>query len=185
MSTRVPLVALAAFLLCANSACRRPADAHNLATVDSLLLVTDSLIKGMNTLDMAAVTRIYSLYASKKDLVQARMHDTLTKEEALLFGNYHRTMTGSLGRAKKEHGTVLKELRTARTQLSDLRSDVEKSLLERDVEVKYISDERLALAKARHDADIVASSVASVIRDEARYGSKVDSLLVPDTIPAK
>lgn len=185
MSMRVPLVALATFLLCAHSACRRSADARNLATVDSLLLVTDSLINGMNALDMAAVTRIDSLYSSKKDLMQVRMGDTLTKDEALLLGNYHRTMTKSMGRAKKDHGPVLQELTVARTQLSDLRNDVEKAFLEREVEVKYISDERLALAKARHDADVVASSVGSVIRDEARWGHKVDSLLATDTIPAK
>jgi hypothetical protein len=185
MRTRVPLLALAAFLLCAHSACRQSADAHNLATVDSLLLVTDSLIKGMNALDMASVSRIDSIYTSKKDMVQARMRDTLSKDEALLLVNYHRTMTKSLGRARKDHDAVLMELATTRTQLSDLRNDVDKGLLEREVEVKYISDERLALAKARRDADIVASSVASVIRDEARLGSKVDPLLAPDTIPAK
>ena len=179
------MVALAAFLLCAHSACRRSADAHNLATVDSLLLVTDSLITGMNALDMAAVARIDSLYASKKDLVEARMHDTLSKNVAILFGNYHRTMTKSMGRAKRDHGVVLQELIVARTQLADLRNDVDKSLLERELEMKYISDERLALAKARHDAGVVASSVGSVIRDQARFGSKVDSLLASDTIPAK
>ena len=185
MKTRVPLIALATFLLCAHSACKRSADAHNLATVDSLLLVTDSLIKGMNALDMAAVAHIDSIYSSKKDQVQRRMRDTLTKDVALLLGNYHRTMTKSLGRAKRDHGTVLKELTIARTQLSDLRNDVDKSLLEREVEAKYINDERLALAKARRNADIVASSVGSVIRDQARFGSKVDSLLASDTIPTK
>lgn len=185
MRTRVPLVALAAFLLCAHSACRRSADAHNLATVDSLLIVTDSLITGMNALDMDAVAHIDSVFASKKDMVQARMRDTLTKDEALLLGNYHRTMTKSLGRAKRDHGTVLGELTTSRTQLSALRNDVDKGLLERDVEVKYLSDERLALAKVRRNADVVASSVASVIRDETRLGGKVDSLLAPHTTPAK
>lgn len=177
MSARIPLLALAAFLLCAHSACRRSADARNLATVDSLLLVTDSLIRGMNALDMTSVARIDSLYASRKDMLLARMRDTLPKDEALLLGNYHRTMTKSMGRAKRDHTTVLEELMTARAQLVDLRSDVHKGLLEPEVEVKYISDERLALAKTRRNADVVAASVASVKRDDARYGSMVDSLL--------
>jgi|GEM_PF-1824319 len=185
MRTRVPLLLLAAFLLCASSACRRSADTRNLATVDSLLLVTDSLIKGMNALDMARVARIDSSYASRKDMIQVRMRDTLRKEEALLLGNYHRTMTKSMGRAKREHGTVLAELATVREQLSDLRNDVDKGLLEPAVEVKYISDERLALAMARRNAEVVASSVGSVIRDDARYANAVDSVLVRDTIPAK
>ena len=176
------MLLLAAFLLCANTACRRSADARDLATVDSLLLVTDSLIKGMNALDMAAVTRIDSLYASRKDMLLARMRDTLTKEEALLLGNYHRTMTKSMGRAKRDHGTVLEELITARAQLADLRNDVDKSLLEPEVEIKYISDERLALAKARRNADVVAASVGSVLRDDARYSTAVDSLLAHDPI---
>lgn len=179
------MLLLAAFLLCANTACRRSADTRNLATVDSLLLVTDSLINFMNALDMAAVARIDSLYASRKDMLQARMRDTLTKEEALLLGSYHRTMNKSMGRAKRDHGTVLEELNTARAQLADLRNDVVKSLLEPEVEVKYVSDERLALTKARRNADVVAASVGSVIRDNARYGGTVDSVLVRETIPAK
>lgn len=171
MRTRVPLVALAAFLLCANSACRRLADAHNLATVDSLLVVTDSLINGMNALDMAAVSRINSILRVQKGHDADPHARHATKEEALLLGNYHRTMTKSMGRAKKDHGTVLQELTVARTQLSDLRNDMEKALLEREVEVKYISDERLELAKARHDADVVASMWASSISGMKRAGA--------------
>lgn len=179
------MLLLAAFLICANTACRRSADTRNLATVDSLLLVTDSLITGMNALDLAEVARIDSLYASRKDMLQARMRDTLTKEEALLLGSYHRTMTKSMGRAKRDHGTVLEELSTARAQLAHLRNDVGKSLLEPEVEIKYLSDERLALAQAHRKADVVAASVGSVIRDNARYGDAVDSLLAQDTFPKR
>lgn len=185
MRTRVPLIALAAFLLCAHSACRRAADARNLATVDSLLLITDTLLTKVNALDMAGLARIDSLFLLRKDQVEARMRDTLSKEAALALGNYHRTMTKSLGRAQRDHGAVLKDLTLARTQLTALRNDVDKGLLEPGAEVKYISDERLALARARHGSDVVSASVASVLRAQDRYHHTVDSLLSTDTTASR
>lgn len=182
---RVPLIAMAAILLCAQSACRRAADTRDLATVDSLLLVTDTLIGKVNALDMEELARIDSVFLLRKVRVEMRMRDTLSKDAALVLGNYHRTMTKSLGRAKRDHGTVLKDLALARTQLTALRNDVEKGLLEPGTEVKYISDERLALARARRGSEVVSASVASVLRDHGRYGHLVDSLLGTDTITAR
>jgi hypothetical protein len=143
------------------------------------------LITRVNALDMSELARIESEFMHRKDRVEARMRDTLSKDAALVLGNYHRTMTKSLGRAKRDHGAVLQDLMLARTQLTSLRNDVEKGLLEREVEAKYISDERLALARARRGSEVVSASVASVLRDQVRYGFRVDSLLGTDTITTR
>lgn len=182
MITRVPLAIMAAFLLCAHSACRRPADAHNLAAVDSLLHVTDSLISAVKTLDIARVKRIDSLYALKAERVEHYMRDTLDKPEALAFGNYHRTMSKYPGRTLKGHPSVLARLDVSLVQLKNLRNDIEKGLLEPAVGSKYILDERAALARASADAENVSAGFATILRDDLQYGAVVDSLLTADTL---
>ncbi len=177
------MMALAALLLCTQSACRRTADTANLAIVDSLMLTTDSLITGMNALDLAAVDSIDSLFSLKKETLVARMRDTLKKDDALVLGNYHRTMTKAIARVKGKHAPTLNDLTISRRQLADLRNDVEKGLLEPAVEAKYISDEKMSLAKARQTAETVAASVQSVLRDQSRYGPAVDSLLANSGTP--
>ena len=185
MSTRVPLAIMAAFLLLAHSGCRRPADAHNLATVDSLLHVTDSLINAVKTLDIARIRRIDSLYALKAERVEQRMRDTLNKQEALALGNYHRTMSKDPGRTLKGQPSVLARLDVSLLQLKNLRNDVEKGLLEPAVESKYILDERAALARASADAETVFAGFATIVRDDGQYGAAVEALLAPDTIPTR
>lgn len=182
MSTRVPLIVLAAFLLCVNSACRRSADARNLSTVDSLMSVNDSLIKGLKALDLPRVARIDSVFATKADRIMMLMRDTLNKEAALVLGNYYRTMTKYPRFAQQGIGSVLERLERNRGQLADLRNDVDKGLLEPVEEARYIKEEKLALAEARHDAEKVAASVKTIIRDEASYVIAVDSLIAMDTL---
>ncbi len=184
MRTRVPLIVSAAFLLCMHSACRRSADVRNLALVDSLNRVNDSLIAALNGLDLIAVDRIDSLYRLKAPRIDTRMRDTLKKDEALALGNYHRTMRKYAGYAKKGMPGILTRLEQGRQQLMDLRNDVDKGLLEPAQETRYISDERIALALVQNDAGKVAASVATVLRDEAAYGAIVDSLLAKDTLQA-
>lgn len=185
MNPRVPLLALAAFLLCMQSACRRSANTRNLATVDSLLHATDSLIGKMKTLDLSGVERIDSLYALKEARIQERMRDTLQKEEALTLGNYYHTMSKNPKRAIQGRLSVLQRSEQSLSQLTNLRNDVEKGLLEPTVELRYIGDEVTALAQVMRDGEMVEAAAASVIRDDARYGAVIDSMLVKDTIPAR
>ncbi len=185
MRTRVPLIVLAAFLLCAHSACRRSADARNLSAVDSLMSVNDSLIKGLNALDLPRVARIDSAFMMKADRIMVLLRDTLDKASALVLGNYYRTMTKYPRFAQQGVGSVLDRLERCKDQLADLRNDVDKGLLEPTEEARYIKEEKLALAEARQDAEKVAASVKTILRDEATYVAVVDSMLATDTIPAR
>jgi hypothetical protein len=185
MRTRVPLFVLAAFLLCVHGACRRSADARTLATVDSLLSVNDSLIKGMRALDLERVAGIDERFASRAERITALLRDTLRKEDALVLGNYHRTMTRYPRFVQEGSGSVVPRLERCRGQLQDLRSDLAKGLLDADQGTRYIQDERLALAEVRRDAERVATSVKTIFRNEAAYGAAVDSLLAMDTTSAR
>lgn len=182
MRTRVQSGVLAALLLSAHSACRRPANVDNLATLDTLLRATDSVTTLIKAIDVAGIRRLDSLYHLKAERINARMRDTLRKEDALALGNYVRTMSRYPANVEQGSNSVLKRCELGHNQLISLRSDVEKSLLEPEAELKYIADERAALEQVMHDAGTVSASAAGILRDEARYGATVDSMLVRDTL---
>ena len=52
-----------------------------------------------------------------------------------------------------------------------------KGLLEPAQETRYINDEMKALAGTRADADKVASSVLTVLRDHREHAALVDSII--------
>jgi hypothetical protein len=183
MSTRVPLIALAALLLCAPSACTPSANPAHIASVDSLLLVTDSLTKGLHAMDLASLRALDSAYQPKKATVETLMRDTLNKEEAMILGNYHRNMTNRLSRALNDAGTVQEELTHTREQLENLKNDVTKGLLDASVENAYIGQERLAVAEVRRRASVLYSASKGVMLHHQRYSPLVDSLLRQHATP--
>jgi len=180
MSMRVPILAMAAFLLCTlPQACRRGHDAAHLAQVDSLLHRTDSLLQLMNTQDTADIAAWGTAYAQHSDRLVTRLRDTLDKPTALALGNYHRLMDKTLARARSEHGSVLIGLKRSREQLLDLRNDVDKGLLEPADEAAYIEQERLALRAVEHNATVVVNSYKNARSTLSTLAPVVDSLLRP------
>jgi hypothetical protein len=178
MNRRVPLIVLAALLLCLPSACKRSANTAHLATLDSLLIITDSLITGINAMDLTALHTIDSTFKLKKDAVEARMRDTLSKPDAILLANFHRAMTKNLPGVNNEFSGVKNDLDLAKKQLIDLRHDVEKGLLDAPVESGFIGQEKMAVSAVREHASKLASSARGVVRDHERLAPQVDSLLI-------
>lgn len=177
MTMHIRTLLLTALLLVLGTACKRPSDAGHVATIDSLLAVTDSLINGMNALDRAELHRIDSIFQSRKDALAERMKDTLDKPAALVMGNYRRAMTKSLGRVNKDFEDVMKELSTTRAQLNDLRADVLASVHDQTVEQSYVGQEKLAVASIRQRASVLANSALTTLREHKRLSPAVDSLL--------
>ena len=178
MNLGARLLGVAALLLCLlPQACRRGHDAAHLAQVDSLLRTTDSLIALMNAQDTTDLAAWTNAYRQHREQVVARLSDTLDKSTALTLGNYHRLMGKTLARARNEHPSVLIGLNTARRQLTDLRNDVEKGLLEPAAEANYIQQERLALEAVAHNAGVVVNSYANARNSLRELAPTVDSLL--------
>lgn len=179
---RVPFIALAAFLLCF-TACRRAADAANLATVDSLLLVTDTVIASVDAIDTAALRALDVSYKAKLPAMEAMLADTLDKQALIVLVNYRRAMTKTFGRATNDQAQVRKELAYTRQQLLDLRHDVEESAHEPAVEHGFLSQEALAVNKVRDRAMIMVGSAKAAQIYADLYGAQVDSLLaITDTL---
>ncbi len=177
MSARIPLFALATFLLLSMGACERSADAKHLATVDSMIVATDTLLASLRVMDGAELQRLDSVHASMSGAIQQMLQDTLKKEDALALGNYHRAMSKTLGQVRKNDGTVRIDLQLVRKQLRDLRTDVNNGILEPGMESTYIQQERLFLTTADRNTNVLLAGNASVLRARDAYEARVDSLV--------
>lgn len=181
MSARIPLFALAAFLLLSMGSCERSADAKNLATVDSMIVATDTLIASLHVIDGAELQRLDSVHASMSGAIQQMLQDTVNKEDALALGNYHRTMGKTLGKVRKSEVQVRTDLQLLRKQLHDLRTDVNNGILEPGMEGTYIQQERLFLTTADRNTKVLLAGHASVLRARDDYELRVDSLIAHHT----
>lgn len=181
MSARIPLFALAAFLLLSMGSCERSADARNLATVDSMIVATDTLLASLRVIDGAELHRLDSVHASMSGAIQEMLKDTVKKEDALALGNYHRTMGKTLGKVRRSEEQVRTDLQLLRKQLHDLRTDVNNGILEPGTESTYIQQERLFLTTADRNTKVLLAGHASVMRARDDYELRVDSLIAHHT----
>lgn len=182
MSTRVPLIGLAALLLWLSSgACRGRHNEQHLAAVDSMIRTTDSLARVIDGIDMASMLRMDSIWNIRKAAVQARMHDTLTKDEAIALGNFARAMEGSLGRVVHDRDGVVSSLQLQRKQLTDLRHDVEHGSIDEQQESTYMQQEQLYLTAIEDRVSVLAASAGTASRAFELTAAHVDSLAADTT----
>ncbi len=177
----MPLFALAAFLLLGMGACKRSADAKNLATVDSMIVATDTLLASLRAIDGAELQRLDSVHASMSGAIQQMLQDTVNKEDALTLGNYHRAMGRTLGKVRKGEEQVRTDLQLLRKQLHDLRTDVNSGILEPGMESTYIQQERLFLTTTDRNTKVLLAGHSSVLRARDEYETRVDSLIAQHT----
>jgi hypothetical protein len=184
MSVRVAFVLLATLLLCVCSSCTRSPNAKNIATVDSLLHLSDSVRAGLGALDHAGLLAMRTAFEERESRVETRLKDTLSKDDALLVGNYRRSMGKVLGKTLKEFDRVVDEVAMCRGQLENLKKDVANSVHTPELEDRYIIEERTALAAAHKRAAGLVIKVQGAFRDDARFRPAVDSILqLHDSLP--
>ncbi|MBL7963622.1 MAG: hypothetical protein JNM31_07230 [Flavobacteriales bacterium] len=152
------------------AACGRPADAGRLATIDSLITVTDSLTLLVNAIDLTAYRRMDSMHRAETPTIEAQLADTTLDREVLVhMGNYHRAMDRSLGRVMKNTEKIRKELAYTRDQLGALRHDAAKGLLPEVPEQTYMEQERLAVRQLSNGVDVLVTSAATARREWDNY----------------
>jgi hypothetical protein len=181
MSARIPLFALAAFLLLSIGACKRSADAKNLASVDSMIVATDTLLASLRVIDGAELHRLDSVHASLSGALQRMLQDTVKKEDALALGNYHRAMGKTLGKVLKNEVQVRADLQMLQKQLRNLRTDVNNGILEPGIESTYIQQEGLLLTSVDRNVKVLLTGHASVLRARDDHEQRVDSLIAHHT----
>ena len=177
MRTRVPIIIALALLCFTPQACKRASDPKHLYSLDSMMVITDSLRRAVMAIDMPGLLAIDSIYRGKRDSILDLMNDTLQKRDAIAIGNFHRAMNGSMIRVKRDHDAVNAALTSTSKQLIDLRHDVDHGLLPPEQERANIYQEGLFVTQQMHATDMLCGSAENVQRNWRMYHEHVDSLL--------
>lgn len=175
---RLLLVPFVIVVLMAGAAgCSPHKDPALVASLDSMITRTDSLLAAMEVVDMERYASFDSLFRTQRGGIEELLKDTLEREVAFTIGNYYRAMNKSLGRLRREFPSVRLQLERSRQQLEDLRHDIDKGLLPEGPKNTYLEQERLMLQELDRAVNVLMNSRATVDREWEQHGDDVARIL--------
>lgn len=159
------------------SACSRPADPAELATVEKMIQQTESMRIELNSMDTTALRHMCSLFEAERPSIEQRFRDTLLPHEAEVLGNYHRAMAERLPDLLSARHVERARLDSTLIRLRNLRHDLEQGLLSKNKRQAALEMEQRWNSSLRQDLDTVAAITQVLIRDRTGYRASIDSLL--------
>jgi hypothetical protein len=179
MKTMLPLALVIGVPLCAHTGCKRSFDAKHVAELDSMLTVVNNMDSALNGVDTRRLHELDSAYALQRETVLAHLKDTVDLAMATTLGNYHRSMTSTLDRVIHEFDRVSEELSRSRTQLEQLKHDVQHGLLAPEQGSAFLSQEKAFTERSVSNARTLIESANNVLRTWEVYHGRVDSVVQP------
>lgn len=183
MKSSGPFLAVATLFLALGSGCRHPTDPVLLSALDSLILRTDSLMDGLDTIDLIFCDQMDSVFRTQRDPLEALLRDTLARDQAVAIGNYYRAMDRSLGRVRGKTKGVRDELSVTREQLEDLRHDIDNGLLPEGPRKTYFEQERLTVDQLAQSVQVILNSYRTATREWNAQHHGVAEILAPPSSP--
>ncbi|MCB0795326.1 MAG: hypothetical protein KDB88_11370 [Flavobacteriales bacterium] len=165
------------FVLLLLGACRESADPAMMAELDGMILRVDSLTDRLNMIDTERCDRMDSAFRHQRDGIEALLVDTITKDTAMIIGNYYRAMNKSLGRVRKQWNEVHEELKKSRKQIEDLRHDLDRRLLPDGPKNTYFQQELLILDELDRNVNVLERSYATAVREWDDKAEQVERIL--------
>ena len=159
------------------SACSRPADPAEMATVEQLIQQTESMRIELNSSDTNALRHMGSLFVAEQPSIAQRFRDTLLPHEAEVLGNYHRAMAERLPMVLSARRAEQARLDTTLLRLRNLRHDLEQGLLSKNKSQEALDMEQRWNNALRQDLDSIDAITQKLIFDRRTYRSAIDSLL--------
>jgi hypothetical protein len=185
MRTALPLALVIGVPLCAHTGCKRSFDAKHVAELDSMITVVNDMDSALHGIDTRRLHELDSAYALQRDSVLAYLKDTIDLAQATALGNYHRSMTATLDRVIHEFDRVSEELGRTRTQLEQLKHDVEHGLLAPEQGSAFLSQEKAFTERNVNNARTLIASANTVLRTWEAYHGRVDSVVQPMKDPLR
>ncbi len=181
MKHTLPLMFVIGVPLCAHTGCKRSFDAAHVAELDSMMTVVDSAAHALNGIDTRRLHALDSAYALQREPLLAHLKDTVNATTATALGNYHRSMSGTLDRVIHEFDRVSEELGRTRTQLEQLKHDVQHGLLAPEQGSNFLSQERAFTERTVSNARALVENANNALHTWEAYHGRVDSVLLPTT----
>ncbi len=140
LSTVVAALAWGAVAL----ACRQPADAEQIRSVDGMINNVEAASMTLNELDRGRYDRADSVFRQNAPRFAERFIDTLDRPGATLLGNHYLVLRTAYAMGQ-DHDRVAGELAEASQRLRSLRTDLANGVLDPQRGAMAIATERLLL----------------------------------------
>lgn len=144
------------------SACNQQVKNERLARIDSLQRYLPAVQSVLNEIDSARLQVGLNQIQQRQDWIFENVQDTFTKGPGMIISDYIR-MEKYLGQSLMRFNEVKNELKYTRSQLNDLRTDVEEASLSEEEFNGYFNTEAEAVAELNDAAGDLATKYESII----------------------
>ncbi len=180
MTRPVPAATLFALVLAGLfPACTHRASADEMAAVERMIQINDSMRSELESADTNALRHMHSLFEAERPAIEARFKDTLLPHEAEVLGNYHATMSRRLPLLLDARAAELARLDSAALRLRDLRHDMESGLMNKEHRNRAIQTEKHWGTMLRSTLDSLSLRTQDLLSDRRTLRAAIDSLLRP------
>ncbi len=172
--------------------CSRTHYSEELRQIDSMIVELDSARNIHRRIDTTGYGEAMKKYTTRMSSIQgsyASRGDTMERDVAMMMASY-RELKKPLERFKKSYAAVSTDLEFTRTQLLDLKHDLEHNLLDSNLVHKMLREEDDAVTRIRMETDQLKMSYKVTEDKTQKLEPKVDSLLhelkkLPDSTNGK
>lgn len=171
------IIFVVALLGSLSQGCHQPNNPKRLLSIDSLVVVVDSLADRLDAIDTLPLLHMDSVFTTQRGELEAYFTDTLQRDTALVAGKYYRAMYKSLPRAVNNRRAFRKAVEESRKQLTDLRRDASKGIWKEEEELAFYERERLIVFDLYKSTEVIEKSAATSFREWESGHQLVDSLL--------
>lgn len=173
---KIPFVFLALIFL---SACQRTEYTAEIRQIDSLVIVLDTMRNIHRRIDTTGYEQAMEAYAERMAAVgklYSERGDTMNYEVGMMMAEY-RELKKPLEKFKRKYAEVATELDFSRTQLLDLKHDLEHNLLDTNIVNKMLRSESEAVEKIVAETNELQTSHQITLKKTESMEPAVDSLI--------
>lgn len=176
MKRKLTLLILIAFI---GFSCERTHYADEIKTIDSLRVELDSAARTLAKIDTTGLAEAKTRFTENLYFVQktySEREDTMPRDVAMLMSEYRSLKKPSTGFLDK-YALASEELEFSKTQLRDLKHDLQNNLLDTNLVEELLADERNAAEKVLSDVKQLKLSNEVTRKKRAEIEPRIDSLV--------
>lgn len=175
MRTLISLGLIFLIVLCFHS-CGEKKESHAILRVDSVVFVLNELETNLLQLDTAKIHRYYTESNLNLVTIQKNYKDTMNRELATFLADYQSTKK-SLMRLTEVFHDQLYEINYSKTQLKNLRIDLEKNLVSDLQFQEYFATELQALKTMSETTSNMVSWYENAIKSFEERNPRVEEIV--------
>lgn len=160
-------------------ACRQTTYEHEIASIDSLLVQLDTLDlmhRRIDTSDFATLGKEFTENLAFVQKTYTLKEDTMPKDVAMLMSEYRGLKKPAKG-FKDKYQRTAEELNFAKSQLADLRHDLQNNLLDSVFVDEMLTDEKEAVKSISSSLEELKMSSDYTKKKREELEPKIDSLI--------